>query len=287
MEFTLTADDIRRRNEDVFVFDLEWIGNVSDDPSKCKIWEIGCIHQKSGETFRISIMPDLPGDNFSLDHNGSDAVPPVTRQSIAQDEHYATLRSGIRVWEAWIRVITEHPILISHNCFSADLPVLRAECIRAAIALENWCFMDSLSFCRYALRGTAASFGVYDICNALGINPEPHPHRALEDAKMLSNILRHIDEVLDQTISGTATDLLSIPLQAISGIGHHTAAELRLNPGVHSIYDLYSAILQQGNPFDEVHIGKFIESHVPQSCSDARCAHIAQSAVKWAAKLGI
>ena len=287
MTFELTAEDIHARQEDVFIFDLEWVGNVSDSPATCKIWEIGCIHQKSGDTFRISIMPDLPGENFSDDHNGSDAVPPVTRQSIAEDEHYATLKSGIVMWESWIRVYSPNPILISHNCFSADLPVLRAECIRVGIALDNWCFMDSLAFCRYALRGTASAFGVYDICNALDINHEPHPHRALEDAKMLSNILRHIEESFNQTVCGTVTDLLSVPLQAISGIGHHTAAELRSNACIHSIYDLYSAVLQQGNPFDEVNICEFLQHNVPQSCNRERCVHISKSAVKWAAKLGI
>ena len=147
--------------------------------------------------------------------------------------------------------------------------------------------MDSLSFCRYALRGTVSAFGVYDICNALDINPEPRPHRALEDAKMLSNILRHIEQSLNQTICGTVTDLLSIPLQAISGIGHHTAVELLSNPGIHSVYDLYSAVLQQGKSFNVENICEFLQQHVPQSCTTERCEHISKSAVKWAAKLGI
>ena len=271
MTFELTADDIHARQEDVFIFDLEWVGNVSDSPATCKIWEIGCIHQKSGDTFRLSIMPDLPGDNFSQDHNGSDAVPPWLI-GIAEDENYATLKSGIVMWEAWVRVYSPNPILISHNCFSADLPVLRAECIRVGIALDNWCFMDSSVLPIRTSRDSIRVWGVRHLQRP-GHQPE-YIHRALEDAEMLSNILRHIDESFNQTVCGTVTDLLSVPLQAISGIGHHTAAELRSNACVHSIYDLYSAVLQQGNPFDEVNICEFLQHNVPQLQQRALCTHL-------------
>ena len=287
MSFYLTETDIHDRFNDMFVFDLEWIGDVSNDPSRCKMWEIGCIHWQSGDTFRISIMPDLAGDNFSEDHNGSTAVPPVTRESIAQDEHHCSLASGIRSWEAWVRVYTSNPIMVSHNCFAADLPVLRSECVRVGSTLESWVFMDSLSYCRYALRGVAQSYGVSDLCTSLGINPEPHPHRALEDATMLLNILQRTQEIGNQGISGTATTLCNIPLQAISGIGHQTACALRDSAGITCVYELYSAVMQDGEPFREDKICAFLARHLMHRCTETQRKGIAKSAIKWAHKLGI
>lgn len=287
MAVWLSEDDIRDRTQDIFVFDLEWVGDVATSPSRCKIWEIGCYHYQTGDTFRIMIMPALTGDNFSIDHNGSNAVPPVTRAMIAEDSFSCSLYSGITSWTAWTKTISDQPIMLSHNCFSSDLPVLRAECMRCGCEMERWLFMDTLSFCRYSMRGRAQSFGIADLCTALNIVPEPHPHRALEDARMLANILAAIQQNNAHPISGTATTLCSIPVQAITGIGNKTACELRTNCGITSIWELYDAVMVDGLAFDTQNICEFMRNATNNNCTEFQCHQIAESAIKWAKKLGI
>lgn len=288
MSFFLEADDIHARKDDIFVFDLEWIGDVSSDPRRCKLWEIGCVHCATGDQFRVMIMPALTGDNFSADHNGSDQVPPVTRQLIAADNQHLKLKNAISMWEAWVSVITQRPIMISHNCFCADLPVLNFECMRCTSDMSRWSFMDSLSYVRYALRGRTQKFGIADLCTFLNIAPEPYPHRALQDAIMLSNILRGIQDMLGSRalVHGTAASLQEMPLQAVRGIGNKTALDLRRH-SITSIWDLYNEVMRNGLPFIEQNIMSTLQNYVEHDLTDGHLLRIAKSAIDWARKLGI
>ena len=281
------ANDIRGSSHNVFVFDMEWIGDVKT-PKECKIWEIGCIHVNTGDGFRISVMPTLTGDNFSLDHNGSDAVPAVTRASIAQDELATNLENAIRAWQAWVRVYTDSPIMISHNCFASDLPVLKFECWRCGCEMDNWLFMDSLPFIRYRLRGMCTNFRIIDLCEHLNLEIAPHPHRALEDADMLTQILQCLCKNTDAPIiSGFSTKMSDIPLQAISGVGHTTAKRLDEACEITNIWQLYQAVTGDGQKFTSENVADLLLNKLGSYMSEDMANKIGESALEWSIKLCI
>ena len=178
--------------------------------------------------------------------------------------------------------------MVSHNCFGADLPVLMHECMRSGARMERWWFMDSLSYVRYALRGRTQKFGISDLCTFLNVTPEPQPHRALQDAIMLANILRSIKDMIHEsaTLWGTSAALGEIPVQAIRGIGNKTAGDLRRHD-ICSVFDLYSEVMKDGLPFTNQNIEEVVralsQGYMPPS--QVKC--ISESAIDWVRKLGI
>ena len=48
-----------------FVFDVEFIGDITQDPLACKIWEIGCVCVDTGLTFSQTMIPNMHKEELS------------------------------------------------------------------------------------------------------------------------------------------------------------------------------------------------------------------------------
>tara|TARA_B100000963_G_scaffold165435_1_gene143713 strand:- start:17593 stop:18465 length:873 start_codon:yes stop_codon:yes gene_type:complete len=221
----LNDTDVHRLNGNVFVFDLEWIGDIAEDYKKCKIWDVACVHVVSGSTFSKCVLPELTGENLSAEHGGVDCVPPVTRSMILNSEH-GTLRSVIKEWCDWMhetRETSENCILVAHNCFRADALVMMHEFARcgAAVYMQDVLMTDSLLHLRYVLRDEPiTSFSLQSLCTEMSLPAPLDPHRAISDCIALSRVLSTCRNLHNcEFISGIAMPFGHVSLTVVVGIG--------------------------------------------------------------------
>lgn len=240
----LDDNDVRNLHHNLFVFDLEWIGDIANNPRGCKIWDIGCVHVGSGETFSHCVLPDLAGENLSEDNGGVDCVPPVTRSMILETRH-GTLRCAVKSWIEWIkrtRRTSKPTILVAHNCFRADAIVLMHELNRcgSSALMGNVVFMDSLLHVRHALgNNPPPSFALHALCSALGVTEPLAPHRAITDSVALSQVLNKCSELHNCSyISGIAMPFGQVSLTVVSGIGVGLACRIERTQGVTDMWGM-------------------------------------------------
>ena len=282
----MNARDVRERLPDFFVFDLEWIGDVCENPGGCKLWEIACIHVQSGESFHSVIMPALAGKDFSNEHNGSTEVPPISREFILSMPN-VSLRTALSQWSKWIDERSEHPIMISHNSFKGDVPVLRSESQKCGSnCMHNCLFMDSLSYCRFRLRGHSSGYGISDLCKHFQIPMERPPHRALDDTQMLKKILDTLQWDEFGYVTGIACTLFEIPMVAVNGIGSQLCRVLD-GAGVGDVWSFYDTVLRKRHAFDKRTIVLHLGSILGNRLSIEQLEGIACDTLRWAIKLRI
>ena len=222
----LGDDDIRRLHGNLFVFDLEWIGDITENLTTCHVWDVGCVHVATGKTFAKCVLPSLSGENISELHGGVSCVPPVTRSMILQSNH-ANLSAVMRSWTLWLRETctdTSSPrVLIAHNCFRADAMVLAAEMHRCgeAARMGNVVFVDSLLHVRHALRGMQVDgYGLASLCNSLSVDQPAEPHRALHDATALLGVLSSCKQQRNcELVSGLGMPFGKVSLTVADGVG--------------------------------------------------------------------
>ena len=222
----MNADDIRRLHGNLFVFDLEWIGDITENRTQCHIWDVGCVHVATGKTFARCALPSLAGENISELHGGVSCVPPVTRSMILQSNH-ASLSTVMRSWICWVNgTCTDRSsprVLIAHNCFRADALVLSEEMHRCGEAthMGNVVFMDSLLHVRHALRGVQVNgYGLAALCNSLSVDQPSEPHRALHDATALLSVLSACKQQRNcELVSGLGMPFGKVSLTVADGVG--------------------------------------------------------------------
>ena len=221
-----------------FVYDLEFVGNVHA-PETCFIWDLAVYCVSSGEMFSAVIDPDPTCMEFP--------APPVpecmqlTRAFLNQ--HRAKIFSIIYgKLVRWIahRCYGRTPVLIAHNNFRTDKPVLMAEVSRAHLTLPpTWFFFDSLLYMRdahpklgdYTLQHLAAHFS--EKTSAVS-------HRAVSDVMDLHRILELVSKKYT-ALFGEVTNSSSTSLRCIPGIGRAVRVRFCEN-GLTSVEELRSYV---------------------------------------------
>jgi len=188
----------------VFMLDLETTGV---DIAKDRIVEIAAVHshediRMKGECFSTTVNVDP----MILESRGKEAykVHGITNEEIEQGPTFA---------EAWIRflkwvddianieiktedsddemsTLLEDPVivLVAHNGFKFDFPLLLCELLRNSISTtiwEQWCFVDTLQVFR-----SLNEYGCIKLqCTAKDMMIDSgHAHRALDDCIVLWRI---------------------------------------------------------------------------------------------------
>lgn len=197
----------------VFVFDLEYVG-TSTDLKDCHIWEIGMIHYASGEQFSVTIVPDL-----------SPLPPPFSAEFVQLTPSFLAARDAVSFKEAWSRMrawmarfIHEHSnvLLVAHNAFKADKPMLEVDTRRHNIRIPfNWFFFDTLIYCRQTIP-KLKSYALGDMYKQVLESPIHNAHEALSDTISLYQILHAISA---HKLIGPIYPARATSLQAIKWLG--------------------------------------------------------------------
>lgn len=202
--------------EHIFVYDLEFIGDVNDTKS-CKIWDISILYVNTGEIFNAIIDPDPNTKVFPPPV--VEGLFPLTRDFLKQNN---ALPFNV-AWNAilkWMnsRLFGAKCVFISHNNFCSDKPVLENHIALYNVNIPNqWFFFDSLNFFRdnvkniydYSLKGLVKLF----------LNKEHvDAHRAEVDTRRLYECLKLYTN--DQwTLTGAVYPAYISSLRVLKGIG--------------------------------------------------------------------
>ena len=98
-------------------------------------------------------------------------------------------------------------VIVGHNIYRFDLPILLSECHRNAIqcdALEQWCFMDTLEICRLLDSGLSGGCVKLQCLLRTFLGPQDSlcAHRALDDCYALRGVIGAIAFRLGLTLRG-------------------------------------------------------------------------------------
>ena len=149
-----------------YMFDLEFCSPRDLAQGVCgreQIWEIGCLHVATGRRFSQLVHTE------ELEFGTS---PPEGEK--------VHIREAL---ERLVEFVGPHAIMISHNCFRVDKPILEAASKRANVCLPlTWMFFDSLLYMRTTVR--SKKYSLEYLCS------KPMQHRALEDCVDLAELLR-------------------------------------------------------------------------------------------------
>jgi DNA polymerase III epsilon subunit-like protein len=208
-----------------YTFDLEYVGHTTN-LKECYIWDIGIVHIHTGKTLEISIRPDV------------DTIPkPFTSEFKEVTDEYLTERHALPFKKAWLQVLNfvgHRAILIAHNAFRADKPMLEIETKRHGIKMPlNWFFFDSLIYARKVLP-KLPSYSLRDLHMHLFQRDIVNQHTALPDAIALASILQRIGL---HKINGSAYTPYSTPLQAVKWLGPSCERKI-LEAGIRSVEQL-------------------------------------------------
>lgn len=210
---TLLDDDLYGRlYNNIFIFDLEYIG-TSTNLNTCHIWEIGMVHWTTGASFSITIRPDI-----------YPYPPPFSKDFIQLTSAILTDRQAVDFNAAWNKVLhwmhtlvihTANVVLVAHNSFKADKPMLEIDTKRHGVTIPyNWYFLDSLMYCRKMIP-KLQSYTLGDIYTSLFDTDIEDAHQALPDAVALRNILIKVNAC----ITGPIYPSYSTPLQVVKWLG--------------------------------------------------------------------
>ena len=241
----------------VFCFDLEFFGNIANSISECHVWEIGCVCMDTNDVFRVTIMPLLRHDMFKTynDNETHTIVPPT----FFSDTDAVSLTQAMHMWSEWMMNCAKATgksscLLVSHNCFKSDAPILQQEMgrINATFYLPTF-FFDSLLFFRYALRGKRISdFSLRGLSSKFN-TASNQSHRALSDALQLAQLI-HTTHV---PLSGIYECSNQLPLVIFDGIGVASANAL-YQAGVHTVTTLLEAVVSRYGGINELSCTEYL-----------------------------
>lgn len=219
-----------------FIFDLEYIG-TSNDLNTCHIWEIGVIHYSTGNTFSVTIYPDI-----------TPIPPPFTDDFIQVTPELLKERCAMQFTQAWTKLlhwistivpVNQNLLWIAHNAFKADKPMLEIDTKRHGIIIPyNWFFFDSLIYSRRSIP-KMPSYTLSDLYTAIFRKDIPNVHRALPDAVALRNILLYIN---NRTITGPIYPSYATSLQSIKWLGPSSEKQF-FRKGIKSLEQLISLLM--------------------------------------------
>ena len=172
----------------LFVFDIEFVGDVRDITS-CFIWEIAVTSVISGATFMAVVDPDPSVQEFP--EPPIPEIPRLTRDFLKK--HRAkTWADVFTEFREWVQHQSSGliPVLISHNTFRADKPILEYECQRYHTRVPSgWYFFDSLHFARQNIKCSTGNYSLSGLHQVLFDQPILNVHRASADVNACVRIL--------------------------------------------------------------------------------------------------
>lgn len=198
--------------------DYEFVGNIQDGPQACEIWHIGAV-KPNGETFEVYI-------NVDTNHDTHPGCVDVTKEYLA--EHNAEDFSS--AFQKFVNWVGPQAVIISHNSFRSDKPVLEHECVKHNVQMPCWYFYDSLLFLRSQL--TCISYRLPDVYLSVTGKIFNSTHTALKDAIGLKEILDHVPPT-----GLYMYPKFLVPLQNVKWVGA-ACEEAFVNAGVRSVEDL-------------------------------------------------
>ena len=207
------------------VFDLEFIGDITESPQNCHIWEIGAVCMDTKLSYNCAVMPQLNAvDIDSAFDNGNE----ITHAKLTS-MHAIPPQEAMMQFIQWInynRKVTNKDgvILMAHGCFRADAIVMNQTMCTYKISFPFPVFyFDTLLYVRYAFRGRELSdYSLGSILAHIAPNTQKNTHRALDDAKALESIIQ-----TDQMkISGLVIVPHTLSTTVIDNVGVATARAL-------------------------------------------------------------
>lgn len=230
MAVHVKTSDWHRVIQNTVVYDLEFVGNIQT-PALCALWEIGAVHLITGDRFSVIVQPNLR------------TIPPpeegcfhLTQEYLAQ--HGVPLSQALCMFTAWMAPRT-HKVLISHNGFKSDKPVLEGAFRRCRIPCPPWLFLDSLMILRQQVK--LPNYKLQTLYRHY-VGEMVESHRALPDALALHNIMTQCGIPLK---SVCAYPMHATPLQNLPGVGHACEELLVLQHQFGSVEELVLRIRTQ------------------------------------------
>ena len=242
-----------------FIFDLEFVGDIAKDgPRGCRIWEIGCVCVDTGQAFRMALRPPVDNDILAKVAPGIKPISHAYLNKLQAVNQY----DGFTQWTTWIRECCERTkkmsaLLISHNCFKSDMPVIACEFGRYNMSFHQpTLFFDSLLFMRHVLRGKQVSdYSLQGIARALNIQ-RGQQHRALDDAYCLLVIL----QCSPMPLSGPCASYGFLPTLMLDGIGVSTNAFLETECDIFCVRQLVDGVVASQGSTDQTACRTFLSS---------------------------
>ena len=221
------------------VFDLEFIGPVQTI-HKCKIWEMAFFCPLTNASFEIVVDPNPAASEFP--EPPCEELFHLTREFLNKEKAVTFGAAFIRV-EKFVEEqlqATGRPIavMISHNTFKSDKPLLEAECRCAGIPPPlYWYFFDSLHYFRRHQRcKMLKNFSLGSVAAHILKTPIENRHRAMADTRACTDIFN----VLTNTqwlIHGPIYPFGLTSLRCIRWIGEKAEKSLYMNQ-IHSLEEL-------------------------------------------------
>lgn len=223
----------------LFVFDLEFIGDVRSLKT-CRIWEIAVFSLQTKKWFTAIVDPDPEAQEFP-----PPPIPeiPVLTRAFLDENNAKTWQLVCPELERWITVnsLNMVPVLISHNTFRADKPILELEFKRAVRVMPlNWYFFDSLHFSRRMFKKSNGDFSLSGLHLQLFDKPIENAHRAKADVVACMKIMSYMTKNFQ--LVGPMYPSYCTALRTIRWIGQK-AEHMLYNANVRSVEQLYTIIL--------------------------------------------
>ena len=206
------------------IADYEFLGDINKGAHDCNIWHIGAV-KPDGSTFEVFIQVDTNRET----HEGCVEVT----DEYLQQRHAVNFKEG---FQRFVRWVGPQAILISHNCFKSDKPVLEHECKRHGLTMPCWYFYDSLLLLRCKVQ--CLSYRLPDLYQHVTGKPFRATHTALKDALGLKEILDVVPPLGLYMYPKYLT-----PLQNIKWVGT-ACEEAFIKSGVRSVEDLMLKYMQ-------------------------------------------
>lgn len=221
-----------------FIFDLEYVGH-STEHNDCYIWEIGIVHWLTGAELCVTIDPGIRPLPTTFSADFEQLTEKTLKERNAVNFHAAWHIFTTFIDSMLIETHTRGVLLLAHNCFKADKPILETATRREGISLPlNWFFFDTLLFCRSVLP-KQTSYALSDIFETIMQANLHNAHSALPDARALRDIMKNVSPY---TLSGTICPVYTTPLQTIKWLGASCENYLFMK-NVRSVEQLISLLL--------------------------------------------
>ena len=200
------------------VYDLEYSGNLTKNLAKnCSIWEIAA---KSGtKTFYCLINPYMSKDIVHPPVHERYKMP--TKEEF-EKKNAVSFEEGFTLFIVFLNSLLvaedQHILLMSHNGFRGDKPVLENEIMHHELAHKilhlKLYFFDTLYFIRKQLP-SLPSYSISKLYFTLFQEKMKEEHTAMGDVQALEKILKYIRKPYE----GAIFMLFLTPFSNINGIG--------------------------------------------------------------------
>ena len=221
------------------VFDLEFIGPVQSI-RQCKIWEIALHCPLTKKDLQIVVDPDPSCKTF--DPPPSKDLFHLTRAFLRKQNAEIFGSAFLKVQEfvdeqlrATNRAVA---LMISHNTFKSDKPLLEVECAKAGLPTPiHWYFFDSLHYFRKHPRcRSLKNFSLGSVSQHILRSEIKNRHRALADSLACTRIF-HVLTKGQWNLKGPIYPFGFSSMRCVRWIGEKTEKALFMNH-VHSLEEL-------------------------------------------------